>query len=130
MASERAADLDELGMVWDPSEAGWEENLAAAQAYYAQAGTLAASVTATMLDKPVGQSWANCRKDGGFGIDPQRTGRRAAQLAEIDADWRPGLDAYALTNLVPSAGRVLSPQLHKSVSNSHQKLCVLIWPRS
>ncbi|MFF4756383.1 Helicase associated domain protein [Streptomyces sp. NPDC001270] len=89
MAAQRAADLDELGMVWEPSEAAWEENLAAARAYYAETGTLAAPVTATALDKPVGQWLANCRKDGGLGKDPERAGRRAEQLAAVDPDWRP-----------------------------------------
>ncbi|MFF8506435.1 Helicase associated domain protein [Streptomyces anulatus] len=89
MVPERAEDLDALGMVWEPSEAAWEENLAAARAYYAQTGTLAAPVTATALDKPVGQWLANCRKTGGLGKDPVRAGRRAEQLAAIDPDWRP-----------------------------------------
>ncbi|WP_432101334.1 Helicase associated domain protein [Streptomyces sp. WAC 04229] len=89
MAPERAADLDELGMVWEPSEAAWEENLAAARAYFAETGTLAAPVTATALDRPVGQWLANCRKKGGLGKDPARARRRAEQLADIDADWRP-----------------------------------------
>ncbi|UFR07641.1 helicase associated domain-containing protein [Streptomyces sp. Go40/10] len=89
LATQRAEDLDALGMVWDPTEAAWEENLAAARAYYAEAGTLAAPVTATALDKPVGQWLANVRKDGGLGKDPERAARRAAQLADIDPDWRP-----------------------------------------
>lgn len=89
LAAERAADLDALGMVWDPGEAAWEENLAAARAYYAAAGTLAAPVSATALDLPVGQWLANCRKQGGLGKDPGRAQRRAEQLAAIDADWRP-----------------------------------------
>ncbi|MEU6612045.1 helicase associated domain-containing protein [Streptomyces shenzhenensis] len=72
MPSERAADLEELGVVWEPSEAAWEENLAAARAYYAQTGTLAAPVTATALDKPVGQWLANCRKDSGLGKARER----------------------------------------------------------
>ncbi|MFF3911700.1 Helicase associated domain protein [Streptomyces sp. NPDC001848] len=89
LAEERAADLDELGMIWDPAEEAWEENLAAARAYYAVTGTLAAPVTATALDKPVGQWLANLRKPGGLGKDEERAKRRAAQLAEIDPDWRP-----------------------------------------
>ncbi|SEC00095.1 Helicase conserved C-terminal domain-containing protein [Streptomyces sp. 2231.1] len=90
LTGQRAADLDELGMVWDPSEVGWEDNLAAARAYFAQTGTLAAPVTATILDKPVGQWLANCRKQGGLGKNPERAAQRATQLAEIDPDWRPG----------------------------------------
>ncbi|MFF7558292.1 Helicase associated domain protein [Streptomyces olivaceus] len=89
MAAERAADLDELGMVWEPSEVAWEENLAAARAYFAETGTLAAPVTATALDRPVGQWLANCRKKGGLGKDVGRARWRAEQLAAIDADWRP-----------------------------------------
>ncbi|MEU5599943.1 Helicase associated domain protein [Streptomyces sp. NPDC020298] len=90
LATERANDLDELGMVWDPTDAAWEENLAAARAYYAETGTLAAPVTATALDKPVGQWLANCRKKGGLGKDTATAARRAQQLAAIDEDWRPG----------------------------------------
>ncbi|MFG3208015.1 Helicase associated domain protein [Streptomyces sp. NPDC048192] len=89
LASERAEDLEELGMIWDPSEEAWEENLAAARAYYAETGTLAAPVTATALDKPVGQWLANCRKPDGLGKDEERAKRRAEQLAQIDPDWRP-----------------------------------------
>ncbi|MDO0929764.1 Helicase associated domain protein, partial [Streptomyces sp. TG1A-8] len=90
LAAQRAADLDALGMVWEPAEVAWEENLAAARAYYAAWGTLAAPVTASALDKPVGQWLANCRKAGGLGKDPGRARRRAEQLAAIDPDWRPG----------------------------------------
>ncbi|MEV0977948.1 helicase associated domain-containing protein [Streptomyces sp. NPDC049915] len=46
---------------------GLEENLAAARAYYAETGRLAAPVTATALDKPVGQWLANFRKDADLG---------------------------------------------------------------
>ncbi|MFF8407579.1 helicase associated domain-containing protein [Streptomyces sp. NPDC015684] len=77
-------------MVWEPTDAAWEENLSAARAYYAEAGTLAAPVTATMLDKPVGQWLANCRKKGGLGKNQTVARRRAAQLAAIDPDWNPG----------------------------------------
>ncbi|GAB1340828.1 DEAD/DEAH box helicase [Streptomyces sp. E-15] len=90
LATERAEELDALGMVWDPAEAAWEENLAAARAYYAQTGTLAAPVTACALDKPVGQWLANCRKTGGLGKNEETAARRAAQLAAIDEDWNPG----------------------------------------
>ncbi|MEU6556278.1 helicase associated domain-containing protein [Streptomyces sp. NPDC046915] len=76
--------------MWDPTDAAWEENLAAARAYYAETGTLAAPVTATALDKPVGQWLANCRKKGGLGKDTTTAARRAQQLAAIDEDWRPG----------------------------------------
>ncbi|MFG3426974.1 Helicase associated domain protein [Streptomyces californicus] len=89
MVAERADDLDALGMVWEPGEVAWEENLSAARAYYAKKGTLAAPVAATALDKPVGQWLANCRKAGGLGKDRKRAARRAEQLAAIDPDWCP-----------------------------------------
>ncbi|MFE9499381.1 helicase associated domain-containing protein [Streptomyces collinus] len=94
MATQRAADLDALGIVWDPTDATWEENPSAARAYYAETGTLAAPVTATMLDKPVGQRLANCRKKHGLGKNQAVARRREQQLAAIDPDWnprRPGL---------------------------------------
>ncbi|MFD5786388.1 Helicase associated domain protein, partial [Streptomyces sp. NPDC127037] len=42
MNGERANELEELGIVWDTADAAFEENLAAARAYYTEAGTLAA----------------------------------------------------------------------------------------
>ncbi|WP_121751227.1 DEAD/DEAH box helicase [Streptomyces sp. E2N166] len=89
MPSERAADLEELGIVWEPADEAWEENLGAARAYFEAYGTLAAPVTAAILDRPVGQWLANARKKGGLGKDPVRARRRAELLAGIDPDWRP-----------------------------------------
>ncbi|MFB7983819.1 DEAD/DEAH box helicase [Streptomyces vinaceus] len=90
MSGERAAELEELGIVWDTADAGFAENLAAARAYYAQHGTLAAPRHATALDKPVGQWLTNIRRPGGLGKDPVRAAERAAALAAIDKDWNPG----------------------------------------
>ncbi|MFE7402334.1 Helicase associated domain protein [Streptomyces sp. NPDC057557] len=90
MSSTRADELEELGMVWDTADAQFAENLAAARAYYAEAGTLAAPRHATALDKPVGQWLTNLRRPGGLGKDPERAARRAEQLAAIDPDWNPG----------------------------------------
>ncbi|MGY4920465.1 helicase associated domain-containing protein [Streptomyces sp. 900116325] len=90
MPSTRADELEELGMVWDTADTAFAENLAAARAYYAQAGTLAAPRHATALDKPVGQWLTNLRRAGGLGKDPERAQRRAEQLAAIDPDWNPG----------------------------------------
>ncbi|MFJ9080662.1 Helicase associated domain protein [Streptomyces sp. NPDC102278] len=89
MSGERAAELEELGIVWDTADHGFEENLAVARAYYALHGTLAAPRHATALDKPVGQWLTNIRRPGGLGKDPARARRRAAELAAIDADWNP-----------------------------------------
>ncbi|MGW1339383.1 Helicase associated domain protein [Streptomyces rubiginosohelvolus] len=85
----RAEDLEALGVVWDPADAAWEENLGAAKAYFAAYGTLAAPVTAMIMDRPVGQWLANARKKNGLGKDQARAARRAAQLAAIDPDWNP-----------------------------------------
>ncbi len=67
LATERAEDLEALEIVWEPGDEAWEENLAAARAYFDVYGTLAAPVTAAMEDKPVGQWLANACKKGGLG---------------------------------------------------------------
>jgi hypothetical protein len=90
LASERAKDLDELGIVWEPADEAWEENPGAARAYFDAYGTLAAPVTAAILDRPVGQWLANARKKGVLGKDPKRAREHAELLAAIDPDWRPG----------------------------------------
>ncbi|WP_330451245.1 Helicase associated domain protein [Streptomyces sp. NBC_00890] len=91
MNGERADELEELGMVWDTADAAFEENLAAARAYFTEAGTLAAPRHATALDRPVGQWLTNLRRPGGLGKDTDRARRRAEQLAAIDPDWNPRL---------------------------------------
>ncbi|MFB8050697.1 helicase associated domain-containing protein [Streptomyces rubiginosohelvolus] len=85
----RAEDLEVLGVVWDPADAAWEENLGAARAYAMAYGTLAAPVTAMIMDRPVGQWLANARKKNGLGKEQVRAARRAAALAAIDPDWNP-----------------------------------------
>lgn len=89
ISSQRAADLEGLGIVWDTADQQFAENLAAARAYYEQTGTLAAPRHATALDKPVGQWLTNIRRPGGLGKNPARAQRRAAALAAIDPDWNP-----------------------------------------
>nr|WP_053703347.1 helicase associated domain-containing protein [Streptomyces sp. WM6368] len=90
MTGERAAKLEELGIVWDTADAAFEQNLGAARAYYALHGTLAAPRSATLLDIAIGQYLTNIRRPGGLGKDPGRAQRRAAALAAIDPDWNPG----------------------------------------
>lgn len=89
MTGERAAELEGLGIVWDTADAAFEENLAAARAYYELHGTLAAPRGAAILDVQVGQWLTNVRRPGGLGKDPVRAARRAAALAAIDEDWNP-----------------------------------------
>ncbi|MFF1966078.1 helicase associated domain-containing protein [Streptomyces sp. NPDC058232] len=71
MSSTRANGLEGLGMIWDTADTAFAENLAAARAYCAQAGTLAAPRHATALDKTVGQWRTNLRRPGGLSKDPE-----------------------------------------------------------
>ncbi|MGW6882655.1 Helicase associated domain protein [Streptomyces goshikiensis] len=89
ITGERAAELEELGIVWDTADAGFAENLAAARAYYELHGTLAAPRHATALDRAIGQWLTDVRRPGGLGKDPERAGRRARELAAVDPDWNP-----------------------------------------
>ncbi|MFI1286788.1 Helicase associated domain protein [Streptomyces sp. NPDC020858] len=91
ITGERAAELEELGIVWDTADAGFEENLGAARAYYERHGTLAAPRGAAILDVAIGQYLSNIRRPGGLGKAPVRAERRAAQLAAIDPDWNPAV---------------------------------------
>ncbi|MCX5309206.1 Helicase associated domain protein [Streptomyces sp. NBC_00160] len=89
MTGKRAAELEELGIVWDTADTGFETNLAAARAYHELHGTLAAPRGATILDIQIGQWLTNVRRPGGLGKDPERAQRRAAALTAIDPDWNP-----------------------------------------
>ncbi|WP_317937041.1 helicase associated domain-containing protein, partial [Streptomyces cellostaticus] len=90
MTGERAAELEELGILWDTADAAFEQNLAAAHAYHQLHGTLAAPRGAAILDIQIGQWLTNIRRPGGLGKDPERAERRAAALAAVDPDWNPG----------------------------------------
>ncbi|WP_331740677.1 Helicase associated domain protein [Streptomyces sp. NBC_01006] len=96
MTGERAAELEELGIVWDTADAAFEENLAAARAYHRLHGTLAAPRGAAILDVQIGQWLTNVRRPGGLGKDPVRAGRRAAALAAIDPDWNPAVRGWTV----------------------------------
>ncbi|MGE7391584.1 Helicase associated domain protein [Streptomyces sp. NPDC004126] len=96
MTGERAAELEELGIVWDTADAGFETNLAAARAYHQQHGTLAAPRGAAILDIAVGQWLTNVRRPGGLGTDPVRAARRTAALAAIDEDWNPATSGWTV----------------------------------
>ncbi len=96
LAAWRIELLEEAGMVWSVPDAQFEENLAAARAYFAVHGTLCAPRTAVAQGKPVGQWLTNCRRPGGLGKDPQRAAERAARLAEIDPDWNPAAQGWTV----------------------------------
>ncbi|MFD9412658.1 Helicase associated domain protein [Streptomyces sp. NPDC059989] len=89
MTGKHAAELEELGIVWDTADAGFAENLAAARAYYELHGTPAAPRHATALDRALGQWLTNIRRSGGLGKDADRARRRAEELAAVDPDWNP-----------------------------------------
>ncbi|WP_345676535.1 helicase associated domain-containing protein [Yinghuangia aomiensis] len=81
----RVQRLEGLGMVWDYADEAFDEGLAAARAYFADHGTLAAPQTATAPDRPVGQWLSNQRRPGFLAGHPER----AEALAAIEPDWNP-----------------------------------------
>ncbi|WP_331719911.1 Helicase associated domain protein [Streptomyces sp. NBC_00147] len=85
MTGLRARRLEKLGMVWSPAEERFQENLAAAKAYYDQHWTLCAPRTASALDKPVGQWLSNLRRPGALAEHPEWE----AALQSVDEDWNP-----------------------------------------
>ncbi|MBF6050253.1 DEAD/DEAH box helicase [Streptomyces sp. NRRL B-1677] len=85
LSGKRAERLEQLGMVWDATDAAFQENLAAARVYYEQHWTLCAPRTATALDRPIGQWLSNLRRPGALAGRPERE----AALAAIDPDWNP-----------------------------------------
>ncbi|MFI1286492.1 helicase associated domain-containing protein [Streptomyces sp. NPDC020858] len=97
----------------------FEQNLAAARAYYELHGTLAAPRHATALDLAVGQWLTNVRRPGGLGKDPGRARRRAAALAAIDPDWNPGTLGWT----VDRQGRTPARQLSLSVPERAVRSC-------
>ncbi|MFF7890225.1 Helicase associated domain protein [Streptomyces sp. NPDC020794] len=89
LSGKRAERLEALGMVWDATDAAFQENLAAARVYYEQHWTLCAPRTATALDRPVGQWLSNLRRPGALNGHPERE----AALVAIDEDWNPAWPA-------------------------------------
>ncbi|MHC0429038.1 helicase associated domain-containing protein [Streptomyces sp. O3] len=81
----RARRLEQLGMVWDAADAAFQENLAAARAYFERYFSLCAPRSAVALDRPVGQWLSNLRRPGALAGHPERD----AALAAIDPDWNP-----------------------------------------
>ncbi|WNI34478.1 Helicase associated domain protein [Streptomyces sp. ITFR-6] len=85
MTGRRAQRLEKLGMVWNPADERFQENLQAAKAYYDQHWTLCAPRSATMLDRPVGQWLSNLRRPGA--LDGHSEWKTA--LEAVDEDWNP-----------------------------------------
>ncbi|MFE1545907.1 Helicase associated domain protein [Streptomyces microflavus] len=86
-------DAPEAGMVWEPGEEAWEAKLAVLRSFRRATGHLAPRQDQVWDDPadgsplPIGQHMANLRRKGGLGKNPERTARRAQQLAAIDKDW-------------------------------------------
>ncbi|GGU69208.1 hypothetical protein GCM10010274_66660 [Streptomyces lavendofoliae] len=84
-------DAPEAGLVWEPGEEAWENELAALRSYRRAMGHLAPRQDAVWGEGEamvsVGQHMANLRRKGGLGKDPKRAAQRAQQLAAIDEDW-------------------------------------------
>lgn len=109
LGRERAAQLDELGMVWSHFDVAFEEGLAASRAWAAEHGHLLPPVDATWNGAPVGvwvkNNRAAARREGPGALP---TERREA-LEEIDASWCPawGISwqrAFHLTRMHLDAG--------------------------
>ncbi|MFL0021353.1 Helicase associated domain protein [Streptomyces sp. NBUL23] len=81
--------LNDLGMIWSVSDAGFWKNLTAARDYMAAHGSLACPRSAVWDGVPVGQWIANLRKPNGLGSDPVRADTRRRALEAIDPDWKP-----------------------------------------
>ncbi|WP_327166986.1 DEAD/DEAH box helicase [Streptomyces zaomyceticus] len=85
MSGQRAGRLETLGMVWSVTDERFQENLAAARAYYEEHWTLCAPRTVVMLDRPIGQWLANLRRPGALDGHPEWK----TALETVDADWNP-----------------------------------------
>ncbi|MFD3381290.1 MULTISPECIES: Helicase associated domain protein [unclassified Streptomyces] len=81
----RARRLEKLGMVWSVADERFQENLAAARAYFEDHWTLCAPRDATTLDRQVGQWLSNLRRPGVLDEHPEWD----AALKAIDPDWNP-----------------------------------------
>ncbi|MFD3641554.1 DEAD/DEAH box helicase [Streptomyces griseus] len=82
--------LNEVGMVWSVSDAGFWKNLSAARDYHATHGSLACPRDTQWDGVPVGQWLSNLRRPGGLGTDPVRADERRRALEAIDPEWNPG----------------------------------------
>ncbi|MBM7170147.1 Helicase associated domain protein [Streptomyces sp. G44] len=104
MDEDRAEQLEKLGMIWSHYDVAWEEGLAAARGWAAEAGHLLAPLGATFQGYRVGIWLKNQRAAArkATEIEQRRaeglpvqlsagalSGERREQLEEIDASWCP-----------------------------------------
>ncbi|WP_327232557.1 Helicase associated domain protein [Streptomyces sp. NBC_01317] len=105
MDEDRVTQLEKLGMIWSHFDVAWEEGLAAAQGWAAEAGHLLAPLDATYQGAAVGIWLKNARAAARKADENERrraeglpvessagamTAERREQLEEIDASWCPG----------------------------------------
>lgn len=109
LGRERAAQLDELGMVWSHFDVAFEEGLAAARGWAEEHGHLLPPVDAVWRGAPVGvwvkNQRAAARREGPGALSEER--REA--LEAIDASWCPAWEiswqrAFHLTRVHLDAG--------------------------
>ncbi|MFI9810230.1 Helicase associated domain protein [Streptomyces sp. NPDC052301] len=104
MDADRATQLEKLGMVWSHYDVAWEEGLAAARGWAAEAGHLLAPTDATYKGYRVGLFLKNARAAARKAADIERrraeglpvesaagalSQERGEQLEEIDPSWCP-----------------------------------------
>ncbi|MBB4796280.1 superfamily II DNA or RNA helicase [Streptomyces nodosus] len=127
MDEDRAEQLEKLGMVWSHFDVAWEEGLAAARRWAAEAGHLLAPLNATFQGYRVGIWLKNARAAArkAAEIDQRRaeglpvessagalSDERREQLEDIDPSWCPAWPvewqrAFHLVRLHLEAGRPL-----------------------
>ncbi|MET9453142.1 DEAD/DEAH box helicase [Streptomyces cinerochromogenes] len=104
MDEDRIAQLEKLGMVWSHFDVAWEEGLAAARGWAAEAGHLLAPTDATYQGYRVGIWLKNCRAAARKAADIEQrraeglpvgssagalSQERREQLEDIDPSWCP-----------------------------------------
>ncbi|MEU6332812.1 Helicase associated domain protein [Streptomyces sp. NPDC047049] len=127
MDADRIEQLEKLGMVWSRFDVAWEEGLAAARGWAAEAGHLLAPLDATFQGYRVGIWLKNARaaarraaeieqrRAEGLPVESSAgalSDERREQLADIDASWCPAWPvgwqrAFLLVRLHLEAGRPL-----------------------
>jgi superfamily II DNA or RNA helicase len=113
MDEDRVQQLEKLGMVWSHFDVAWEEGLAAARGWAAEAGHLLAPLDATFQGYRVGIWLKNARAAARKAAEiEQRRAERREQLEEIDPSWCPAWPvkwqrAFHLVRLHLEAGGTL-----------------------
>jgi superfamily II DNA or RNA helicase len=140
MGADRVAQLEKLGMVWSHFDVAWEEGLAAARGWAAEAGHLLAPLDATYQGYRVGIWLKNARAAARRGMEADQrqaeglpvkptsawvlSAERREQLEEIDPSWCPAWPvewqrAFHLVRLHLEAGGALPMEPGVVVHQGH-----------